>query len=247
MGSEHMATFVHSRSRREGHLLPSFLRRAQLRPPANAARPAAARLSVAQRRQPHSASRFQTEPHPRTHLARGRVRMVAVRVSGPRTELPAREISRRRGRRLMLTVNASQIELMQKIAGDRPPSFQLHHLADGSIEVKLTQGRTRETPRQRRGARGRAGRRRAVRSLRLQIKRVYDRMRAPPRRLVEINRDIAFGFCRGQRGGRPEAVRDRISRVVAIRRISRGSRRRRDAGADLAAPRPGFDQRSSVC
>jgi cell division protein ZapA (FtsZ GTPase activity inhibitor) len=39
----------------------------------------------------------------------------------------------------MLTVNASQIELMQKIARriDRKLSFQLHHLADGSIEVKL--------------------------------------------------------------------------------------------------------------
>ena len=42
----------------------------------------------------------------------------------------------------MLTVNAAQIELMQKIARriDRKLSFQLHHLADGSIEVKLMQG-----------------------------------------------------------------------------------------------------------
>ena len=110
----------------------------------------------------------------------------------------------------MLTVNASQIELMQKIARriDRKLSFQLHHLADGSIEVKLTQG-TRKGETRVSGAALEAARDDVAQfeALRLQIKRVYDRMWAPtpppktPR--VEINRDIAFGFRPGgQRGGR---------------------------------------------
>ena len=112
----------------------------------------------------------------------------------------------------MLTVNAAQIELMQKIARriDRKLSLQLHHLADGSIEVKLSQG-ARKAETRVSGAALEAARDDVAQfeALRLQVKRVYDRMWAPPppRKTprVEINRDIAFGFRpSGQRrpGGR---------------------------------------------
>jgi hypothetical protein len=113
----------------------------------------------------------------------------------------------------MLTVNAAQIELMQKIARriDRKLAFQLHHLPDGSIEVKLTQG-VRKAETRIPGAAFEAARDDVAQfeALRLQVKRVYDRMWAPvpppktPK--VEIQRDIAFGFRpSGQRrpgGGR---------------------------------------------
>src|SRR5262245_41756478 len=100
---------------------------------------------------------------------------------------------------LMLTVNAAQIDLVQKIARkiDRKLSFQLHHLADGAIEVKLAQGarkgETRLSAAAIEAARDDVGQ---FEALRLQVKRVYDRMWAPvpppktPR--VEIQRDIAF-------------------------------------------------------
>jgi hypothetical protein len=114
----------------------------------------------------------------------------------------------------MLTVSATQIELMQKIARriDRKLSLQLHHLADGSIEVKLSQG-PRKAETRVSGAALEAAREDVAQfeALRLQIKRVYDRMWAPvpppktPR--VEINRDIAFGFRPGGQRGRPGGPR----------------------------------------
>ena len=109
---------------------------------------------------------------------------------------------------MLLTVNAAQIELMQKIAKkiDRKLSLQLHHLPDGSIEVKLSQGvkkgETRVSGTALEAAREDVAQ---FEALRLQVKRVYDRMWAPvpppktPR--VEIQRDIAFGFRPG--GQRP--------------------------------------------
>ncbi len=109
----------------------------------------------------------------------------------------------------MLTVNANQIELMQKIARkiDRKLTFQLHHLADGSIEVKLSHG-SRKAETRLSGAALEAARDDVVQfeALRLQVKRVYDRMWAPvpppktPR--VEVQRDIAFGFRPGGQRGR---------------------------------------------
>ena len=104
----------------------------------------------------------------------------------------------------MLTVNAAQIELMQRIARkiDRKLSLQLHHLPDGSIEVKLSQGvkkgETRVSGTALEAAREDVAQ---FEALRLQVKRVYDRMWAPvpppktPK--VEIQRDIAFGFRPG--------------------------------------------------
>jgi hypothetical protein len=109
----------------------------------------------------------------------------------------------------MLTVSAAQIELMQKIARkiDRRLSFQLHHLADGSIEVKLSH-RNLKTETRVSGAALDAARDDVAQfeALRLQIKRVCDRMWAPvpppktPR--VEVQRDIAFGFRPGGQRGR---------------------------------------------
>jgi hypothetical protein len=109
----------------------------------------------------------------------------------------------------MLTVNAAQIELIQKIARkiDRKLSFQLHHLSDGSIEMKLTQGQRKGETRFN-GAALEAAHEDVAQfeALRLQIKRVYDRMCAPvpppktPR--VEVQRDIAFGFRPGAQRGR---------------------------------------------
>ena len=104
----------------------------------------------------------------------------------------------------MLTVNAAQIELMQKIARriDRKLSFQLHHLPDGSIEVKLSQG-PRKAETRVSGAAFEAARDDVAQfeALRLQVKRVYDRMWVPPpppkTPKVEIQRDIAFGFRPG--------------------------------------------------
>ncbi|MBI2962545.1 MAG: hypothetical protein HYY35_02225 [Deltaproteobacteria bacterium] len=114
----------------------------------------------------------------------------------------------------MLTVNANQIELMQKIARkiDRRLMFQLHHLADGSIEVKLSHG-NRKTETRVSSAALEAARDDVAQfeALRLQVKRVYDRMWAPapppktPR--VEIQRDIAFGFRPGGQRGRPGGPR----------------------------------------
>jgi hypothetical protein len=109
----------------------------------------------------------------------------------------------------MLTVNAAQIELISRIARkiDRKLSFQAHHLTDGSIEVKLSQGSRKSETRLSDTALD-AARDDVVQfeALRVQIKRVYDRMFAPvpppktPK--VEIQRDIAFGFRPGgQRGG----------------------------------------------
>jgi hypothetical protein len=105
---------------------------------------------------------------------------------------------------MLLTVNAVQIELMQKIARkiDRKLSLQLHHLPDGSIEVKLSQGARKGETRVS-GAALEAAREEVAQfeALRLQVKRVYDRMWAPvpppktPK--VEIQRDIAFGFRPG--------------------------------------------------
>ena len=104
----------------------------------------------------------------------------------------------------MLTVNAAQIELMQRIAKriDRKLSLQLHHLPDGTIDVKLSvgprKGETRVT-----GTAVEAAREDVAQfeALRLQVKRVYDRMwvPAPPPKTpkVEIQRDIAFGFRPG--------------------------------------------------
>jgi len=109
----------------------------------------------------------------------------------------------------MITVNAAQIELMQKIGRriDRKLSLQLHHLSDGAIEVKLSQGSRKGATRVS-GEALEAAREDVAQfeALRLQIKRVYDRMWAPvpPPKTpqVEINRDIAFGFRPGgQRGG----------------------------------------------
>jgi hypothetical protein len=110
----------------------------------------------------------------------------------------------------MITINANQIELMQRIARkiDRKLSFQLHQMTDGSVEVKLSQG-NRKTETRVSGAALEAARDDVLQyqAVRLQVKRVYDRMWAPipppkvPR--VEIQRDIAFGFRPGgQRGGR---------------------------------------------
>ena len=109
----------------------------------------------------------------------------------------------------MLTVNANQIELMQRIARkiDRKLSFQLHQLTDGTVEVKLSQG-NRKTETRVSGEALEAARDDVLsyQAVRLQVKRVYDRMWAPipppkvPR--VEIQRDIAFGFRpSGNRGG----------------------------------------------
>src|SRR5882757_8524257 len=105
---------------------------------------------------------------------------------------------------MLLTVNAVQIELMQRIAKkiDRKLSLQLHHLPDGSIEVKLSQGVKKGETRVS-GAALEAAREDVAQfeALRLQVKRVYDRMWAPvpppktPK--VEIQRDIAFGFRPG--------------------------------------------------
>src|ERR1041384_8602876 len=104
----------------------------------------------------------------------------------------------------MLTVNAAQIELMQRIAKriDRKLSLQLHHLPDGTIDVKLAVGprkaETRVTGTALEAARDDVAQ---FEALRLQVKRVYDRMWAPtpppktPK--VEIQRDIAFGFRPG--------------------------------------------------
>lgn len=110
----------------------------------------------------------------------------------------------------MITVNANQIELMQRIARkiDRKLSFQLHQRTDGSVEVKLSQG-NRKTETRVSGAALEAARGDVLQyeAVRLQVKRVYDRMWAlvPPPKVprVEIQRDIAFGFRPGgQRGGR---------------------------------------------
>ena len=109
----------------------------------------------------------------------------------------------------MLTVSAAQIELIQKIARkiDRKLSLQLHHLADGSIEVKLSHG-NRKTQTRVSGAAVEAARDDVAQfeALRLQIKRVCDRMWAlvPPPKTprVEVQRDIAFGFRPGGQRGR---------------------------------------------
>ncbi|MGH7819667.1 MAG: hypothetical protein ACREQ9_07835 [Candidatus Binatia bacterium] len=109
----------------------------------------------------------------------------------------------------MLTVNAAQIELIGRIAKkiDRKLSFQVHHLADGSVEVKLSQGARKGETRVSDAALE-AAREDVLQfqALRVQMKRAYDRMWAPvpppktPK--VEIQRDIAFGFRPGgQRGG----------------------------------------------
>lgn len=109
----------------------------------------------------------------------------------------------------MLTVNAAQIELITRITRkiDRKLSFQAHHLADGTIDVKLTQGNRKGETRLSDTALE-AAREDVLQfeALRIQLKRIYDRMWAPipppktPK--VEIQRDIAFGFrSGGQRGG----------------------------------------------
>ena len=111
----------------------------------------------------------------------------------------------------MLTVNAAQIEMIGRIARkiDRKLSFQIHHLADGFVEVKLSQGsrkgETRLSDTALEAARDDVLQ---FEALRVQIKRIYDRMWAPvpppktPK--VEIQRDIAFGFRPGgQRTGGP--------------------------------------------
>jgi hypothetical protein len=108
----------------------------------------------------------------------------------------------------MLTVTAKQIDLIRRIVRkvDRKLSFQAHHLPDGSIEVKLSQGphkaETRLDP-----ATLEVSAEDAVQfeMLRRQVKRVFDRTWAPvpPPKMpkVEIQRDIAFGFRPGgQRG-----------------------------------------------
>jgi hypothetical protein len=136
----------------------------------------------------------------------------------------------------MLTVSATQIELMQKIARriDRKLSLQLHHLADGSIEVKLSQG-PRKAETRVGGAALEAARDDVAQfeALLLQIKRVYDRMWAPvpPKRLVwrstAISRLASTGGQRGKPGGRgnaharvpPNASGGR-TRLSANRRIS---------------------------
>jgi hypothetical protein len=137
--------------------------------------------------------------------------MIAMKVhEGSNRAQPSTRFAAFAGREgRMLTVNAAQIELMQRIARkiDRKLAFQLHHLQDGSIEVKLTHGQKKGETRIS-GAALEAARDDVMQfeALRLQIKRVYDRMWAPtpppktPR--VEIQRDIAFGFRPGgQRSG----------------------------------------------
>jgi hypothetical protein len=110
----------------------------------------------------------------------------------------------------MITVNAAQIELIGRIAKkiDRKLSIQAHHLPDGTIEVKLTQG-TRKGETRVSDAALEAARDDVLQfeALRVQIKRAYDRMWAPvpppktPK--VEIQRDIAFGARSGPRSGPP--------------------------------------------
>ena len=95
------------------------------------------------------------------------------------------------------------------MTGPSPLSVLVAALADGSIEVKLSQGQRKGETRVS-GAALEAAHEDVAQfeALRLQVKRVYDRMWAPvpppktPR--VEINRDIAFGFRPGPRkpGGR---------------------------------------------
>lgn len=108
----------------------------------------------------------------------------------------------------MLTVNASQIDLIRRIVRkvDRKLSFQAHQLPDGTIEVKLSQGHHKAETRLDPLALGTAAEDASqFEILRRQIKRVNDRMWVPipPPKVpkVEIQRDLAFSFRPGgQRG-----------------------------------------------
>jgi hypothetical protein len=100
----------------------------------------------------------------------------------------------------MLTVNANQIEFIRRIIKrvDRKLTFQAHLLPDGTIELKLAQGHHKGETRIAASALEAAGSDvMQFEALRLQIKRVCDRMwaPAPPPKTpkVEIQKDIAFG------------------------------------------------------
>lgn len=109
----------------------------------------------------------------------------------------------------MLTVSASQIEVIRRVVRkiDRKLTFQAHHLPDGTIEVRLSQGSHKAETRVVASAiEAAANDATQFEALRRQIKRVYDRMwvPAPPPKMpkVEVQRDLAFGFRPGGQRGR---------------------------------------------
>jgi hypothetical protein len=115
----------------------------------------------------------------------------------------------------MLTVTQHQIDLIQRLVKkiDRRLAFQAHHMPDGTIEVKLSQGvHKSETRLAAPALEASAEDTMQFEALRRQLKRVFDRMWVPPpppkTPKVEIQRDLAFGFRPGgqrpggQRGGR---------------------------------------------
>ncbi len=116
----------------------------------------------------------------------------------------------------MLTVTQHQIELIQRLVKkiDRRLAFQAHHMTDGTIEVKLSQGTHKgETRIAAPALEASAEDALQFETLRRQIKRVYDRMWVPPpppkMPKVEIQRDLAYSFRPGgqRAGGGPRGRR----------------------------------------